>query len=128
VAVVYDGTNQTLYLDGALSNSQSHTQSGYSATYKYQLGTGNTAGWSGGNGGWYDFNGLIDEPALYNRALSAAEIQALVNAGDKGKCLSGLIPLIAAQPQNQTVCAGTMASFSVTATGTGLSYQWRKGG
>jgi|GEM_PF-2623348 len=88
VAVVYDGTNQTLYLDGALSGSQSHTQSGYSTSYKYQLGTGNTAGWPGGNGGWYDFTGLIDEPTLYNRALSAAEIQALVNAADQGKCQS----------------------------------------
>jgi len=35
---------------------------------------------------------------------------------------------ITSQPTNQTVCAGSPASFSVTATGTGLSYQWRKGG
>ncbi|MFN8003067.1 MAG: hypothetical protein U0X75_18860 [Acidobacteriota bacterium] len=31
-------------------------------------------------------------------------------------------------PVNQTVCEGGPASFSVTATGTGLSYQWRKNG
>src|SRR5262249_20796104 len=27
-----------------------------------------------------------------------------------------------------TVCAGSQAAFSVTASGAGLSYQWRKGG
>jgi len=32
------------------------------------------------------FNGLIDEPAIYNRALSDAEIQAIYNAGSAGKC------------------------------------------
>ncbi len=38
-------------------------------------------------------------------------------------------PAITGQPSSQTVCQGIMASFSVTATGTGpLDYQWRKNG
>jgi hypothetical protein len=32
------------------------------------------------------FNGLIDEVAIFSRALSAAEIQAIYNAGAAGKC------------------------------------------
>jgi hypothetical protein len=36
-------------------------------------------------------------------------------------------PFITAQPTGLTGCAGTSASFSVTASGTSLSYQWRKG-
>jgi hypothetical protein len=32
------------------------------------------------------FDGLIDEPAIYNRELSASEIQAIFNAGTAGKC------------------------------------------
>ena len=32
---------------------------------------------------------------------------------------------ITTQPANQTVCAGADATFSVTAAGTGLSYQWQ---
>jgi Concanavalin A-like lectin/glucanases superfamily/HYR domain len=32
------------------------------------------------------FNGLIDEVELFNRALSAAEVQAIFNAGSQGKC------------------------------------------
>jgi Ig-like domain CHU_C associated/PKD-like domain len=36
---------------------------------------------------------------------------------------------IVTQPQaTQTLCAGTTATFSVVATGTGLSYQWHNGG
>ncbi len=35
---------------------------------------------------------------------------------------------ITSQPANQAVCAGASASFSVAASGSGLSYQWRKGG
>jgi hypothetical protein len=32
------------------------------------------------------FAGLIDEPAIYSRALSAAEVRAIFNAGSAGKC------------------------------------------
>jgi hypothetical protein len=38
-------------------------------------------------------------------------------------------PAITAEPTaTQTLCSGSTANFSVTATGTGLSYQWKKGG
>jgi len=38
-------------------------------------------------------------------------------------------PVITAQPTSQVVCTGTgNATFSVTATGTGLTYQWKKNG
>ena len=37
-------------------------------------------------------------------------------------------PSITTQPANQSVCEGSSASFSVAATSTGLSYQWRKNG
>ncbi len=39
----------------------------------------------------------------------------------------GQAPVITVEPINQTVCANSSVSFMVTATGTGLSYQWRKG-
>lgn len=34
---------------------------------------------------------------------------------------------ITAQPANATVCEGSPASFTISATGTGLTYQWKKG-
>src|SRR5437879_11892695 len=36
-------------------------------------------------------------------------------------------PVIARGPNNLTDCPGTSASFSVNATGTGLTYQWYQG-
>jgi len=36
------------------------------------------------------FAGLIDEASLYNRALSASEIQGIYGAASDGKCTSGL--------------------------------------
>ncbi|MDZ7608275.1 MAG: hypothetical protein U5K79_22445 [Cyclobacteriaceae bacterium] len=39
------------------------------------------------------------------------------------------LPNISGQPvAAQTVCEGSAASFTVTATGTGLTYQWKKNG
>jgi gliding motility-associated-like protein len=37
------------------------------------------------------------------------------------------LPIITTQPASQTVCEGTSVSFSVVATGTNLTYQWRRG-
>ncbi len=37
-------------------------------------------------------------------------------------------PAISVQPVNQSVCLGANVTFSVTATGTSITYQWRKGG
>jgi hypothetical protein len=37
-------------------------------------------------------------------------------------------PSITTQPQTQSTFVGSSVTFSVLATGTGLSYQWRKGG
>ncbi|TAK93837.1 MAG: tandem-95 repeat protein, partial [Verrucomicrobia bacterium] len=69
------------------------------------------------------FGGLIDEPAIYNRALSAAEILAIRNAGAAGRCK--MTPTILAQPLSQRVTVGSNVTFSVTAGGSPkLRYQW----
>jgi hypothetical protein len=86
VAVTYDGTNEAVYLDGALLGSAPFTQTGYAASYHYQIGTGFTSGWPAGNGGYFYFQGLIDEVEIFNRALSHSEIQTLMSAGSAGKC------------------------------------------
>ena len=85
VALVYNGTSQTAYLDGATIGSTALTQTAYGSSYSYQLGTGYTSNWPKGNNGWSNFRGQIDEPTLYNRALNQAEVQASFNAGSIGK-------------------------------------------
>lgn len=44
-----------------------------------------------------------------------------------GTCGTASSPVIITEPVNQTVCEGDSISFSVIASGTGLTYQWRKG-
>ena len=79
-----------------------------------------------GTADFQDFQGLIDEVSIYNRALSASEIAAIYAAGSAGKC--GKLR-ITTQPQSQLGYWGKAATFSVSATNFStslLSYQWVK--
>ena len=68
-------------------------------------------------------------------AADAANYDVVVNSACGGSVTSNPVALtvnntlaITTQPTDQTVCAGAAATFSVTATGAGLTYQWRKNG
>ena len=130
VAGVYDGTNMFLYVDGTLDVSMPAT--GLIPQNSDPLAIGaNVQAYvppCGCNEPGYFFNGLIDEVSIYNRALTAQEIQAIYNAGISGKCPLGA-PGIIFQPTNQTVALGGTAIFNVAAGGAGpLSYQWNFNG
>jgi hypothetical protein len=106
VAITYDGSIETVYLDGAsIGVVPSFTQVPNGSPLSYQLGTGYTAGWPATNSAWFTFNGLIDEPTVYSRALSAAEVLSIAQAASYGKCNPGA-----------SVNPGTLA-FSNTAPG-----------
>ena len=83
--MTYDGTAQKLYLDGTQIGTVNTTQQSYANRYRYQLGTGYTRLWTAGNDTWYNFNGILDEPTLYDRALTATEISRIVTARESGK-------------------------------------------
>ena len=89
IALTFDDVSDdlNLYLDGVLIATKSAPQQDYAASYKYQLGTGYTASWPAGNGGWYSFTGQIDEASIYGRALTPIEVQAQFTAGGQGKCV-----------------------------------------
>ena len=119
VAVTYDGTVETVYLDGVAIGTKSFTQVAYAGSYQYQLGTGYTIGWKGGNGGWFTYIGLIDEPTFYSRALSAADVQSIVNAGSAGKLLPVAVANVAPTPGLSgytTGLATQVLTFTATAT------------
>jgi hypothetical protein len=117
-AATYDGATLRIYLNGVLENQVAWTQGIFPGTAPLTIGAANLTS---------VFNGLIDEPAVYNRALSDAEIQGIYSAGSAGKC--GLPPVILTQPQSQTVVVGTSVNFSASAGGTPpLAYQWLLGG
>jgi hypothetical protein len=68
LAATYDGANIRLYLNGAQVAQVAQTGT---------IGTSTGALRIGGNSIWGErFNGLIDEVRVYNRALSAGEVQA----------------------------------------------------
>ena len=76
VAATFDDANnvQALYIDGVLVNTTNHTES-----IVYGNGTNTVIGRHGNNGSSYDFNGMIDDARVYDRALSAEEISVIAN-------------------------------------------------
>ena len=81
VAMTYNGTNLILYVNGSQDGSAAASGTIVTGSDPLRIGGSYSGGW-----GNYKFNGLIDEPTIYNRALSAAEISALYVAGTAGKC------------------------------------------
>jgi hypothetical protein len=79
LAVTADGTNLKLYINGTLDQTLAQTLIPQNTTHPLQIG-----GVSGTS--FISFNGLIDELALYNRALTVGEILSIVTTGSAGKC------------------------------------------
>jgi hypothetical protein len=115
VALTYDkatGT-ATMYCNGVIVARSTLGTFTPQTTYSLYLGK------RPGPDALYSFAGLLDEPSIYNRALSSNEIVAIYNAGSGGKCAPSLgTPLIASQPVNQTAAVGGTATFAVAASGT----------
>jgi serine/threonine protein kinase len=77
VAAVIDpaGNDMRIYVNGELVTSRPTAGPLVANTQPLTIGLS----------GKHGFYGLIDEPAVYNRALSQAEIQSIYNAGSAGK-------------------------------------------
>ena len=78
-----------LYVDGILDTSIADTTGSYVQVNAVPWKIGNSPG-SGSI--FFPWTGLIDEVEIYDRALSASEIQAIFNAGSAGKCKSAFEP------------------------------------
>jgi hypothetical protein len=110
--------NVLLYVDGVLAGSTTITPgSGLQASANpISIGSRQSA-----SSGSYDaqFYGIVDEVAIYNYALTPAQVSA-----DYYAALS-VGPAISQSPVSTTVNAGTTATFTVSASGTQpLAYQW----
>jgi hypothetical protein len=86
VAATYDGAQMCLYVDGTLDISQPATGLMTQNNEPLCIGANSKAyvPSCGCNKLGYFFNGLVDEVSLYNRALTASEIQADYEAGKGG--------------------------------------------
>lgn len=116
LAGTFDGTTYRFYLDGALIGANSGT-----------LGNPNTSPLLIGDAGTCaSFVGMMQNISIYNRALSAAEVEAIYSSGAANKCLApATAPAIISRPASQSKVAGGPVTFAVVATGASpLSYQW----
>jgi len=78
IAVVYDGTDIRIFIDGVLSENGVNNPVAYSdgifdSAAAFCLGRQ--------DGGGYYYDGLLDEVAIFDRALSADEVAAIYNLG-----------------------------------------------
>ncbi len=70
VVMTWDNSTMKGYLNGAYINQAAYTNTAIPQTY-LSIGSQGAASY---------FNGKMDDVSVYNRVLSAAEIQALYNA------------------------------------------------
>ena len=68
----YDGSVQRLYVNGALVASQAQTGNVDTVAGNFRIGTTRASEW---------FNGAIDDVAVYDKALTPAQVQAHYEAG-----------------------------------------------
>jgi len=93
-------------------------------TYQWQLNTG--SGWndiSGATSASYTVTGVTLTQNGYTYRCVVTGQCGSTNSNVVTLTVNAL-PAITAQPQSLNLCSGSAASFSVTATGAGLSYQW----
>lgn len=123
LAWIRQKTNLLVYVDGVLNNSVGTPGiADVNNTTATKLGLSSCDGIDGTG----PFSGAADEIQIYNRALSASEIQGVYNADNSTE--SRRPPVIVLQPQNQSGNQGNSPTFKVTAVGTHpLSYQWQRG-
>lgn len=103
---------------------------GTNLTYQWRKGTINLI--DGGN-----ISGATSDTLTINPMI-ITDTSSFYNVIVSGTCLpkdtsinvsliEGIAPMITVEPINDTVCTGNSANFTVTAIGTNLTYQWRKG-
>ncbi len=123
VALTYDKSSgvATIYCNGEIVSQQN--LGSFTPLTSYALYLGRRPAPSGEEG---SYAGLLDEPAVYNRALSPTDIRAIYQAGSAGKCDSAVITQ---SPESQTTVAGSDLNLTVGLGGVGpFTYQWRFNG
>ena len=124
VSIATQPVSQTKCVGGSVTFSVAASGSGL--TYQWKKGTVNI---SGATANTYTISSI--------NAADAGDYSVLVTAacGTATSSVSSAIatltvnafPVITTHPTGQTVCPGADVTFSVSATGTGLTYQWKKG-
>ncbi|HVU28287.1 MAG TPA: LamG-like jellyroll fold domain-containing protein [Verrucomicrobiae bacterium] len=123
-AMVYDGTNLTVYRDANQGGEGGVASVPVTAPLTYQDYTGVLLiGSQLDQPGDRTWNGRLDDLAVFNVALSQSQIQTVMS-GDFSSFTAGL-PDIVGQPKSQTVRQFSDVTFSVNVNGPSpFQYQW----
>ncbi len=119
VALVITPTNATIYVFNA--NGIQVATHAYANTN--QIFEGPTLIGEDSLGINRNFNGSIDDVALFGQALSANQLVTMYS-GASG--VFGFPPVITAQPSDERVFTNTSPTFSLGVSGYPLAYQWYK--
>ena len=95
VVLTYNGSVTTLYVNGS-ANKQTSADTGnldYNPQTTFKMGVFQAGDW------WLPYSGLIDEVAVWNRALSQTEVDDLYNNGPLGQIAGVKIEETAGQTQ-----------------------------
>jgi hypothetical protein len=123
VAVVVTPTDATLYMMN--TNGLQSASRKYNHVVQAFNGTTTIGDDSAGTAGNRVFSGAIDDVAVFNYALSRAQLVSLFTNGAGSL---NLPPTIALQPTNSLLYAGQTAIFAATGGGSDpLTYQWQSG-
>lgn len=133
VTVTTQPTNQTV-CDG--SNTSFTAQgSGPGVIYQWQISTDGGTTWNDvANGGVYsgaatgtlNITGAVFSMNNYRYRCSMTNASCTTPGISNAAVLTvNTLPAISANPANATICVGSGNTFSVTASGTGITYQWQ---
>ena len=103
LAGTFDGTTFRFYTNGQLAAAGPGSL-GPATTHPLTIGASGSCGWR--------FAGLIDEVAIYNRALTSTEVTAIYTAGSSGKCRPPAV--VATNPRNGMARVPTNAVITAT--------------
>ncbi|MES2140998.1 MAG: ice-binding family protein [Bacteroidota bacterium] len=127
-SIITPPTNQMACVGSSVSFSVNATGTGL--TYQWRKGTVNLV--NGGNiSGANSITLTINPSTLSNAATNynviITGVCGPISPSTSVSLVVNSAPLITEEPTDQTACVGTTVNFAITATGTGLVYQWRKG-
>ncbi|HKW29434.1 MAG TPA: LamG-like jellyroll fold domain-containing protein [Verrucomicrobiae bacterium] len=124
-AVVYDGTNITIYRNGNQGINGGVASSPVTGSLGLPNYTGAILIGSELDGGpaLANWNGMLDDVAVFDGALTQSQVDTVMT-GDFSSFIGGPVNFVSG-PQSQTVLQGSSVSFSVGVAGQApFQYQW----
>jgi hypothetical protein len=112
VVTTYDGTTRSIYLNGVLKASDTNRGPNNATAAEFHIGKTCCAEY---------FTGLIDDVAIYNRAVTAAEVLELTNSSAPTN--SGIPTISGTARTGETLSAST---GSWNGSPTSYAYQWKR--